>query len=443
MTSEVLVELLQALDAPQGRYADLERYAAGNQALSWISPESRKALGNRLTHIASNIPALAINSIVERLRVVGFSDPRAWELFTATDLDQLAADAMRDALLYGSGFVLVWAKDGRPVASVESPRQCTVLRDPADRSVIAGVKRYRTKTESHAYIYLPDRIEHHVANTPGAAVAGFQLVEQLSNPLGVVPLVPIDNGASEIRDVIPLTDALVKLLVDMMVASEAAGKPRRWISGLELIERPRLDADGNPLLDGDGEPIVDLVSPIADMNTIQTMISEDKDTKFGQLPASDLSGFKDGVQVIVSQLSAVSSLPAHYLSPLTAAQVPSADGLRAAEASLTARCEQKQLAFGRAIEQVGRLLIGIDTGIDPASLPLRVKWASAATRSVAAEADAAVKLYQSGLLSRRATLVRLGFSEDEINAELTAIDQDAANARDIRFGRMMTDIQDR
>ena len=32
---------------------------------------------------------------------------------------------------------------------------------------------------------------------------------------------------------------------------------------------------------------------------------------------------------------------------------------------------------------------------------------------------------------------------DEIDAEMTAIDYDAAQARDIRFGRMLTDIQDR
>jgi hypothetical protein len=393
--------------------------------------------------MSSNIPALAINSIVERLRLTGFSDPAAWQLFTDSDLDQLAAQAMRDALLYGVGFVLVWSKDGKPIASVESPRQCAVLRDPADRSVVAGVKRYRTKTETHAWVYMPDRIEHHLAKTPAAATAGFNLVETLDNPLGVVPLVPIDNGDSEIRDLLSLCDALNKVLSDMMVASEAAGKPRRWISGLELVERPRLDADGNPVLDGDGKPVIDLASPIDDVNTTQTMIAESPDTKFGQLPASDLSGFKEGVQVLVSQISAVTSLPAHYLSPLTAAQVPSADGLRAAEASLTARAESKQLAFGRAWEMVGRLLLAVATQADPLAMALRVQWASAATRSVAQDADAAVKLYQSGLLSREATLRRLGFSDDEITAEMAAIDRDASNARDITMGRYMTGQVDR
>ena len=37
------------------------------------------------------------------------------------------------------------------------PGQCQVPRDPADRSITVGVKRYRTKTETHAYLYLSDR----------------------------------------------------------------------------------------------------------------------------------------------------------------------------------------------------------------------------------------------------------------------------------------------
>lgn len=426
-SSDLLVEALQALDDPQGRYNELDRYASGTQRLAWISPESRKALGDRMYRLASNIPALQINSIVERLRVTGFSDSRAWELFMDTDMDQLAAQAMSDALLYSTGFVLVWTKDGKPVASVESPRECQVLRDPADRSVTAGVKRYRTKDQTIAYLYLPDSVERWAADSPGAARDGFTLTETVDNPLGVVPLVPIDNEHSEIRDLMPLCDALNKLLVDMMTASEAAGRPRRWIAGLELVEQPRLDDDGNPVLGDDNEPVMDVVSPIDEIDHVKIAISENPETKFGTWPASDLTGFREGVQVIVSQISAVSSLPAHYLSPLTAAQVPSADGLRAAEASLTARAESKQQRFGRSFEQVGRLLIALATGTDPADIPLRVKWASAATRSVAQDADAAQKLYAAGIISRETTLARLGFSEDEIATEMERLQSDEFN----------------
>ena len=50
----------------------------------------------------------------------------------------------------------------------------------------------------------------------------------------------------------------------------------------------------------------------------------------------------------------------------------------------------------------------------------QVQWAFADTRSIAAEADAAVKYFAAGLLSRAGTLRRLGFSEDEIAAEMAS-----------------------
>ncbi|MDA2893061.1 phage portal protein [Mycolicibacterium sp. BiH015] len=413
MTSDYLSDLLHELDSAQGAHAYLSRYATGTQPLAFISPESRKALGNRLSTMAVNVPALAVSSLVERLRVSGFSDPRAWELFVAADLDQLAADAMTDALTYGCGYVLVWSKDGRPTATVERADQCAVLRDPADRTVVAGVKRYETKTDTHAYLYLPDRIEHWRAPRTGAAVSGYVLAETVPHPFGMVPLVPVDNGHSEITDIIPLTDLLVKTLTDMACAGEAAGKPRRWISGLELIERARLDQDGNAVLDVDGQPIIDVVSPIADLNTIQTMVSESVDTKFGQLPGTDLSGFEAGVRIILSQIMAVSALPSHYLGILTS-QPSSADALRASEASLTARAEARQLRFGRAWEQVGKLLIAADTGADPADIALRVQWSPADTRSEAQATDAVVKLVQAGILPASWALKRLGYSDDDI-----------------------------
>src|SRR5690349_12207358 len=133
--SDQLEELLQELDAPQGTYMHLERYASGMQPLAFISPESRKALGDRLSRMVSNIPRLALSSLTERLAISGFSDPRAWELFVASDLDQLAGRVIYDALLYSCGYILAWGNQGTAIASVESPRNCTVLRNPADRTV--------------------------------------------------------------------------------------------------------------------------------------------------------------------------------------------------------------------------------------------------------------------------------------------------------------------
>ncbi|MDP7725089.1 phage portal protein [Mycobacterium sp. TY814] len=421
MTSDILAELLAELDSRQGMYAELERYATGTQPLTLLTAEQRKALDNRLCRMAINIPALAVSSLVERLRVSGFSDPRAWKLFLDAELDQLAPDAMTDALTYGIGFVLCWTRAGRPVASVESPREVAVLRDPADRTVVAAVKRYSTKDTTEAYVYLPDRVEHWRAPTTGSAVSGFVAVDTIEHNLGVVPMVPVDNGRSEIEDLRSIVDSLTKVTLDMVLASHAAGFGRRWVSGITLAEKPRLDDQGNPVLDGDGEPVIDTVSPFDEQATIPWAIAEQPETKFGSFDEPTLGGFETVVRVLTSKIMAISALPSHYLGVL-AAQPTSADALRASEASLTARAESKQLRFGRAFEQVGRLLIALDTGLLPESIPLRVHWSDAATRSAAQEADAAVKLHAAGIISRATTLRRLGMTDDEIAAEMAQID---------------------
>ena len=120
------------------------------------------------------------------------------------------------------------------------------------------------------------------------------------------------------------------------------------------------------------------------------------------------------MRVILGQVMAVSTLPAHYVGVFTD-NPASADALRAAEASLTARAEARQQTFGRSWEQVARLMIAVRDGRDPNIIDgIRVHWADAATRSVAQEADAVVKLYQAGLRPASYALTKLGYSDDEI-----------------------------
>lgn len=405
----VLNTLLQTLDAPTARFTELDRYYAGDQALAFLSPEASKALGNRMTRISANIPRLAVTSLAERLRVIGFSrdgqpDAQLWTDWISNDLDQTSTVAHREALTLGASYVIVWADpSGAPSVSVESARQVAVLRDPGTRRITAALKRWETGTTTEAVLYEADKITRLRAQHTGAVTFGqFATVEVLENPLGMVPVVALrnsdrllDDGVSEMTDLIPLVDALNKLLADMMVSSEFFARPRRWATGLELVE----DEDGNA------------VNPISEDHRM--MVSEAPETKFGQLQAADLSSYEASVRVVLGQIMAVSGLPAHYIGILTDAPT-SADSMRAAEASLAARAAARQAQLGRAWEDVARLMVAVRTGLDPLNLDVRVHWADTTTRSVAQEADAAVKLYSAGLLPASTTLARLGYSDDEI-----------------------------
>lgn len=406
--TDVLTALLQRLDEKTATYSELDRYYAGKPPLSFLAPEAREVLGKRFGHLGSNLCRLAVTSLTERLRVTGFTrdgrpDAELWGDWIGNDLDQTSMVAHREALALGSSFVIVWADPaGAPAISVESARQVAAVRDPGTRRIVAAVKRWETATTTEAVLYEPEQITRLRANSTGATTVGFNTVEVLDNPLGTVPVVELRNtdrllgdGISEMGDLLPLQDALNKLLADMMVGSENYARPRRFATGIELEE----DEDGdavNPFPEGD-----------------RMMVAEEPDAKFGQLPPADLASYDSAIRVIVEQIEAVSGLPAHYVG-ITSNQPPSADALRAAEASLTARAEQRQQTFGRAWEQVAKLAHAVRTGTDPAAVNVRVQWADPATRSVAQEADAVVKLFQSGLLPASYALARLGYTDDEV-----------------------------
>lgn len=416
--TDLLTTLLTKLDEKTAAYTELDQYYAGTQPLSFLSPEAKTALGTRFGRMASNIPRLAVTALAERLRVTGFyrdgkPDPKLWTDWTRNDLDQTSGIAHREALTLGSSYVFVWADAaGRPSATVESPRQVAVVTDPATRQILAAVKRTERTEGTEAVVLTGDTVTTYRASGPGATTSGFRKTGELPNPFGVPPVVRfrngdrlLDDGVSEIEDLKPLVDGLNKSLADMMVTSEYVGRPRRYASGIELEEEDVLDADGNPT----GETVA--VNPIPEGN--RAMVSENPEAKFGQLDAADLAGYEASVRVLLGQIMAVSALPAHYVGVFTD-NPASADALRASEASLTARAEARQATFGRSWEQVGRLMVAAREGVDPEAVDVRVRWADAATRSVAQEADAVVKLFGAGLLPASVALARLGYTEDQI-----------------------------
>jgi len=154
--SDLLNTLLQKLDEPKAQFDRLDQYYSGEQSLSFLAPEAKKSLGNRLHRVGVNIPRLAVTSLAERLRVIGFTRAGApasdlWQVWVDQDLDQLAGVAHREALALGSSYVIVWADDdGNPKVTVESAKQVAVVRDPGTRRVVAAVKRWETDSTTEA-----------------------------------------------------------------------------------------------------------------------------------------------------------------------------------------------------------------------------------------------------------------------------------------------------
>jgi hypothetical protein len=426
---DTLDTLGRKLDEQAGQLARLDSYYRGDQPLTFIAPEAKTALGGRLQRVSVNVPRLVVGSLVERLRVTGLHrdgapDPELWAAWRASQLDQTGPVAMREALTLGRSAVIVWARAGLPLATVESAHQVTVKRDPATRTVTAALKRWSEPADaagvpgrSHVVVFQPDAITRYTANAPGAPTSAWSVDGTLRNPFGVVPVVELVNGdrllgdgVSEFADVISLTDLLVKTLTDMAVTSEFYARPRRWATGVEVP----VDDEGNA------------TNPFAS-DADRTWISEAPESKFGQFAATDLAGYENAVRTITQQISAVTGLPEHVLG-IGSDNPTSADAIRASEAALTAKAEARQRAFGPAWEQVARLMIAARDGTDPASVDVSVQWADPATRSIAQESDSVVKLYAAGVIGRSTALRRLGYTDAEIERIRSEARADALDA---------------
>lgn len=422
--NDVLLQLLQKLDDPAAKYNMLDKYYAGEAPLAYLAPAAFDALGNRLRKVSVNIPRLLVDSVCERLRVTAFAGADVWDEWTRLNLDQTSRIAHRECLTLGTSWAIVWAgRDGRPTVSIESSHQMAGLIDPGTRRLLYAVKRWEDDRQTHAVLYGPDEIIRYRAEQTGATIHGFKPVDSIANPLGIPPVVRfsntarlLDDGVSEMVDVLDLSDALMKLVTDMLVASEYGARPRRWSTGIEVTEAPVLDAEGNPVLDDEGQPVLTEVSPIPEGS--RALVAESPEAKFGQLPGADLAGYENAIGVIMRSISAVSGLPEHMLG-IGGDNPTSADSIRASEAALTARAEDRQAQLGQSWESVAALIVAVRDGVDPLSVNAKVEWADASTRSIAAESDSVTKLYAAGLLPATYALKRLGYSEADL-AEIAA-----------------------
>ncbi|WP_299051586.1 phage portal protein [uncultured Nocardioides sp.] len=421
---QTLRHLLGKLEERQNHLKYLDAYFDGEQPLAFLTPKDAERLKNRVTKLTVNIPRLVVNSLAERLRIIalvrgGQIDPWLWSVWQQNDCDEQSAALHREVLALGKAFVLVWADDkGNPTLSVETARQFYAIEDPGTGEIRAAVKRWtRPDVERPelsvdvAVLYLPNEIIRFESNPSTAPEAGaWNRVNTIPNPLGFVPVVQFKNserlsdehGISEMRDVIPMTDGLTKIMSDVMVTSEYYARPRRWATGIELEDNEDFDNDKPESAENPS-----VKSPFPE-NSEAPWTSESELTKFGNFETANMNGYEVPVRILLGQIMAVSTLPAHYVGILSNSPV-SADSIRASEASLTARAHARMRSFGRSWERVLRMVYEVGERTLMPSEHVSAVWADPSTRTIAQEADAASKISDSLGSVPPALLERLGF----------------------------------
>lgn len=432
---EWLTHLLDCHDKELGELAELDAYYEGEQPLSYMHPELQRELDEHVRQVVINWPRLVVDSIEERLDVVGFrfpgqarADRELWRIWQANDLGEQSQQGHLDALVMRRAYVVVGANEAdpdTPIVTVESAKDMYAERDPRTRAVRAAVKRWcdgegQDEVE-HATLYLPDATVWWVKGQEGWVEdpehrrddhgLGEVLVEVLANR----PRLKRRDGVSELADVIPLSDAACKVATDMMVSAEYHSMPRRVAFGFGAEDF--VDEHGRKM---------SVWSRIAGRIWATEKSRKEDGADVIQFPEADLKNFHSTINQLAQLVASLAGMPPHFLGYSTA-NPASADAIRSSEARLIKRAERKQRAWGGSWERVMRLVLLVRDGeASDEARALETIWRDASTPTVAQAADAAVKKFQAKIVPLRQTREDLGYTQAQI--ELME-EQDEADTR--------------
>ena len=361
-----------------------------------MNTEERATFRRFLRESKANWAELVVNAVAERLSVEGFrfgaGSDLAWLIWQANSMDADSQLVQIDALVGGSGFILVQPDETNPTGvsiTAESPLEATVLYEPGNRRRrLAGFKQFMDPLgqQTTDVLILPDLI---VTWPPQARIP-----DVAPNPAGVVGLVEVvpqprtfKSPRSELQSVIPIVDRIHTTIFNRLVGTDFSAFRQIWATGVKM----QRDVIGH---NDDGTEVTKLRRPY-DIGADRLLINENPDGRFGALAGDPLAGYLAAVEQDIHQLAAITQTPPHYL--LGSMVNLSADAIRAAEAGLVAKVTRRALFIGEAYEETERIALGLVGNPAAADVEAEVIWHDFETRSEGQRVDALVKMRTLGV----------------------------------------------
>lgn len=421
-------------------------YYAGRHRLAFATEKWETTFGQTFRAFADNFCPRVVDAKAERLRLAGVRvlregkpdkdlSVRVARAMERARLDRRQGNVHTAALKHGDAYVIVWPDEDQRARLYINQADKVVVRwseeEPGEIEIAAKVWRRKDK-RVRVNLYYEDRIEKYVTTNstqggiPEKARGRFQPhmddgeVWPLDNPLGVVPVVPFVNngmegedGTSELKDVVPLQDALNKTVADMLIAQEFAGYPQRWAIGLE----EEIDQETQ-------QPIPPMKTGIERM-----VVSDDPNTRFGQFEPADVTKFLASADGFKADMARVSATPLHSL--LLTGDMPSGEALTIVEGPMNAAVNDRQDGFGSSWEMVATLILQIEdreaaTALDDETVMLSAFWRDTRAKTPKAEAETQEIKQRIGV-SERQSLREMGYTDEEIEAMQEEADEEAGD----------------
>lgn len=428
-------------------------YYEGRQPITYASDSYKDYFAKMVSRYRENICPAVIDSITDRLQVTGITieaqegpaladAPEAggedadaaqaeqagptpeeqaaaavWAVWRANKMERRSGRVHKEATKAADSFVIVWPDPVTQAAHIYSQDSLKVyVHYDEETETIDWAVKYWLQDDDYgrAALYTPEAIERFITvdkvktKTLGLPSERARWVPYAgdegpytANPYGRVPVFHFANdadtgeyGASELRDVLPIQDALNKATADMLVSMEFNAYPQRWATGMQ-IENDTVTGKPKTSFKPGSEHLWQ---------------NPDPEGRFGQFEAANLVQLIDVQNRFKAAAADVCGIPAHYMQ-MTPGNWPSGESLKTAEARFVAKVEDRQHAFGDVWADVLTFVAEIE-GI---ALPgqISVLWQEASPRSDADMAAVALAKKQVGV-SNEQLQRELGYSEEEI-----------------------------
>jgi hypothetical protein len=419
---DTLARLYVKLGRRKSQFQIWSDYYDGKHLLKFASPEFSTQSGELFKGFSDNWCQTVPDAIAERLMPMAFRledgtlDAEAWTAWRRNECDVEVSLAFLEALITGRSYALVWKPDGveTEITFQDATNAIVEYKPGTRRERATGMTVWVDGDQEQAALFLPDMVHWFTRDVVQAGSAAEWLeTKSMENPLGVVPLVPLENRArlhgqpvSEIANVIPLQDSVNTLWAHLLTASDQLALPARAVLGMD---RPTRE-----ILDSDGEVIGEEDLPIDRFRSDRLLWLEREGASIAEFSAADLTNYTNVIEVAVQHIAAQTRTPPSYL---TGEMINvSADALIASEAGLVSKVQERQRFFGAALREVMRLeALASGDAVRAEALRLgSVVWRDAQFRSEAQYADALTK-YKSINVPDEALWERIpGVQPDEV-----------------------------
>lgn len=401
-------------------YKRAEAYYQGTQPEVFQTQRWMRVFRNEGSDFRFNFTKTIVDSVLNRLDInqiqatTDSANSYIDRIWNQTDLKIDINEIHRSALMYGDCYAIIWPdSNGRVNVDYNSPMTTAIIYDQENpRLKSFAIKMWQISTETEKVIrinlYYPDRIEKYEGRGDLEYLIHMPqmiLLETVQNPWAEIPVFHFRTtkayGTPEHFDAYGPQDAINKLINTHMYTVDYQGAPQRYAltMGGQTAELEDFSQD-----DTARENLGSLKNGPGELWYLQGV------SAVGQFPAADPKTFTEPVFDFVSAMAAITSTPLHYF--MKGAYIPSGESLRVAEAPLTKKVYNRQLAFGSVWRDLFKFLLRVE-GI---AADVEIDWNNPETLDSVDLWDIAVRKKSVGMPLEQ-ILLELGY-DAEIAAQV-------------------------